>query len=261
MGNDNLEEFSRRLLLFGKLPVPGRVKTRLALDLGSEIASRFAAAMLVDRISNLLSVKALRIFCGDREDASLFFPYLSRTGFHSLSQRGRIDGRDSRSDVERWYYTDQGSGSRGQRLCISMTDALCSAKNGVVLVGSDAPAQKECDIQAAFDHVNRGETVLQASSDGGFCLLGLPGGDSNLAQRVLGTFRSADSISFKDLKIKLESLGKSPRLLEPVNDIDDLRDLQELLRQIGSDPHLARKLPIIRHELEKLPKDVWRLSP
>ena len=62
MGNDNLEEFSRRLLLFGKLPVPGRVKTRLALDLGSEIASRFAAAMLVDRISNLLSVKALRIF-------------------------------------------------------------------------------------------------------------------------------------------------------------------------------------------------------
>ena len=177
------------MLLFGKLPVPGRVKTRLALDLGSEIASRFAAAMLVDRVSNLLSIKALRVFCGDREDASLFFPYLSKTGSRSLSVKARIEGRDSRSDVKRWYYRDQGSGSLGQRLCISMTDALCFAKNGVVLVGSDAPAQKECDIQAAFDHVNSGETVLQASSDGGFCLLGLPGGDSNLADLVLGTFR------------------------------------------------------------------------
>lgn len=134
----------RHLIILAKPPRMGRVKRRLAADIGE--------------------IEALRFYR------------------HSLARTIRHLGRDPRWQC--WLVVDRGDarwpdrlprrrqvrGDLGRR----MDAALRSLPHGpVVLIGSDIPGVSRADIRHAFNRLSGRDAVFGPARDGGYWLVGL----------------------------------------------------------------------------------------
>lgn len=138
----------RWLIVMVKVPVMGRVKTRLARDVGAVEAARFyrcSVASLVQRVGQdprWTTVLAIS------PDAEVNTPVFS----HVLRRRA------------------QGGGNLGRR----MTHLMRTMPPGpVVIIGSDCPALRSHHIAQAFRLVRGYDGVIGPSPDGGYWLIGL----------------------------------------------------------------------------------------
>jgi uncharacterized protein len=137
----------RHLVVFAKAPQLGRVKRRLAADIGPLAALRFqrgAAARLLRRVARdprwccWLAMTPDRAATGPR-----FWPVSCR----------RIP---------------QGWGDLGQRMALP----FARLSGEVVLIGSDIPEVAASHIEAAFRLLGGNDLVFGAARDGGFWLIG-----------------------------------------------------------------------------------------
>ncbi len=201
------------VLVCAKLPSPGRVKTRLAAAIGSELAARFAGAFLEDTLRLCHDQAGIKpILFGDRPDSGPFEPQLR--------------------DLPPTLYWPQGEGHLGERLRRGFERGLHEFPR-VVAIGADTPDLPPKRLLQAAEVLKRSEVVLGPAPDGGYYLIGLPAepfppyqifeGDDWGSPEVLSRTRSqllSDSIAFTEL--------------EPWNDVDtvvDLRQLTERLRR------------------------------
>ncbi|MEC9184513.1 MAG: TIGR04282 family arsenosugar biosynthesis glycosyltransferase [Pseudomonadota bacterium] len=134
----------RHLIIFAKPPRLGRVKRRLAADIGTMEALRFYR--------------------------------------RNLAATLRMLGRDPRWQC--WLFLDRGGGrwprnlprrlqARGD-LGVRMETALRALPQGsIVLIGSDIPGVSRSDIRHAFRGLGRSDVVFGPAEDGGFWLVGL----------------------------------------------------------------------------------------
>ena len=134
----------RHLIIFAKSPRLGRVKRRLAADIGTMEALRFYRRNLAATLRTL--------------------------------------GRDPRWQC--WLFLDRGAGrwprnlprrlqARGD-LGVRMETALRALPQGsIVLIGSDIPGVSRSDIRHAFRGLRRSDVVFGPAEDGGFWLVGL----------------------------------------------------------------------------------------
>ena len=134
----------RHLIIFAKPPRLGRVKRRLAADIGTTEALRFYR--------------------------------------RNLAATLRMLGRDPRWQC--WLFLDRGAGrwprnlprrlqARGD-LGVRMETALRALPQGsTVLIGSDIPGVSRSDIRHAFRGLGRSDVVFGPAEDGGFWLVGL----------------------------------------------------------------------------------------
>lgn len=134
----------RHLIIFAKPPRLGRVKRRLAADIGTMEALRFYR--------------------------------------RNLAATLRMLGRDPRWQC--WLFLDRGAGrwprnlprrlqARGD-LGVRMETALRALPQGsIVLIGSDIPGVSRSDIRHAFRGLGRSDVVFGPAEDGGFWLVGL----------------------------------------------------------------------------------------
>ena len=134
----------RHLIIFAKSARLGRVKRRLAADIGTMEALRFYR--------------------------------------RNLAATLRMLGRDPRWQC--WLFLDRGAGrwprnlprrlqARGD-LGVRMETALRALPQGsIVLIGSDIPGVSRSDIRHAFRGLGRSDVVFGPAEDGGFWLVGL----------------------------------------------------------------------------------------
>jgi rSAM/selenodomain-associated transferase 1 len=138
----------RHLVIFAKAPVLGRVKRRLAADIGAVAALRFqrqATARLLRRVA-----RDRRWLC-----------WLALT-----SDRAAAGPRFWRAPCGR---IAQGQGDLGQR----MARPFARLPPGeVVLIGSDIPDIAASHIAAAFRLLAASDLVFGPARDGGFWLIG-----------------------------------------------------------------------------------------
>jgi rSAM/selenodomain-associated transferase 1 len=140
--------FSCRLVIMAKLPVAGRVKTRLACDIGVAQATRFyraTANAVMARLGHQPFWQTFIAINPDTGTASPMFP----------------------SGIDR---IAQGTGDLGRRMHRPMRTL---PPGPVCVIGTDIPAIRVTDIRRAFRLLGRSDAVFGPAEDGGFWLVGM----------------------------------------------------------------------------------------
>lgn len=195
----------KTVLCFCKYPDPGMVKSRLAKDLGGELAAAVYRVMLEHTVQT--------ISAGDHALALHCFPDTQHAFFEYCSNKYDIP-----------LYKQQGS-SLGER----MFHAICThLKDGqpVVLVGSDCP-------ELALDHINEAFRLLKAGNDivlgpardGGYALIGVTRIDGLVFE---GISWSTGQVLEQTLS-NINALRWKSSCLPEVRDVDTLEDYQYFL--------------------------------
>lgn len=150
----------------GKIPRPGRVKTRLVPPLSPEEAARLYEAFLTDVFE---LVDGIAGACRAR-------PFW----FVGLGSDDRLEDAAGRSP-EGWAVHAQVSGDLGHR----MDRARCSTNaERVVVIGSDSPTMPSSRFGEAFEALRPGRVVVGPTEDGGYDLIGLSRGDPAPFQNI-----------------------------------------------------------------------------
>ncbi|MDZ7628192.1 MAG: TIGR04282 family arsenosugar biosynthesis glycosyltransferase [Parvularculaceae bacterium] len=189
---------TRTLVIFVKAPVAGRVKTRLAKDLGAGRAAAIYRRLTANTIAQAEIGNWRTILAVD--------PVGALRGYENLwpARIARIA---------------QGRGDLGARMRRVLDK---SPKGPVIIIGSDAPGLCARHIRAAFKALEGADAVFGPATDGGYWLIGFA--------RRRGRAPAFDGVRWSSdnaLKDTLASLpaGSRVTLLEALADIDDAADL------------------------------------
>jgi uncharacterized protein len=196
------------LIVMVKEPVMGRVKTRLAHEIGAPAATAFAriaAANLVRRLARDTRWRTVLAVAPDAAVASRMWPVgLPRIG--------------------------QGRGGLGAR----MGRLLATPFRPVILIGSDIPAASAALVAAAFRTLRRNDAIAGPAEDGGYWLIGMnrsaPQGDVFAGVRWSTPFALADTLA----NLKRVRVGFAACL----GDVDDAASYRRL-RHVASRVTLA----------------------
>lgn len=179
----------RHLIILAKAPRLGRVKRRLARDIGDLEALNFYRTTLT---------RTIRRLSRDRRWQTWLF-----VDNNSARWPGGLPRRQ------------QTQGDLGRR----MEKALQSVPSGpVVLIGSDIPCANASDIRAAFHALEGMDAVFGPSTDGGYWLIGIPNNRAapTLFQDVRWSSEHALSDTIHNLRLP-RKFGLAPVL----SDIDN----------------------------------------
>jgi rSAM/selenodomain-associated transferase 1 len=184
---------ARHLVIFAKAPVLGRVKSRLAADIGWLAATAFQRQTLAATCRRLARAQPWRLWLAVTPDLNAGQNGLWPTGPQRVAQ---------------------GAGDLGQR----MDRAFKRLPPGpVVIIGSDIPDIPAAAIERAFARLGRNDVVVGPSGDGGYWLIG-----QRRSPRVLPLFGDIRWSSHHALADTLANLGKNRvALVEARDDIDD----------------------------------------
>ncbi len=137
---------ARHLVVFAKAPRMGRVKTRLARDIGDVQAWGFYRQALISLLRRLDDPR-WQLVLGIAPDAAVndptWPPHLPRFA--------------------------QGTGDLGQRMQRAFD---IRAPGPVVIIGADIPGIRPCHIAAAFRALGNHDAVFGPADDGGYWLVG-----------------------------------------------------------------------------------------
>lgn len=187
----------KHLIIFAKNPRIGRVKTRLAKDMGKVGALRFYRQML-QSVPNRLSGKG---------------PWQSYLSV-SPDQTKRKLFKAVRARVIK-----QGSGDLGDRM---LRPASFLKTGPFVVIGTDIPDIQPHHIRKAFKLLGSHDAVFGPCDDGGFWLVGLkrhPILTNPYGKNVRWSHEETLNDCLQNLK------GKKVAFLETLDDIDTLDDL------------------------------------
>lgn len=190
-----------------KEPVMGRVKTRLARDIGGAAATAFARIAAANLVRRLARDTRWRIVLAVAPDAAV----TSRMWPVGLPRIG------------------QGRGDLGAR----MGRLLAMPLRPAILIGSDIPAVSAAIIAAAFQTLRRNDAIAGPAEDGGYWLIGMnrsaPQGDIFAGVRWSTPFALADTL----VNLKRARIDLAARL----GDVDDAASY----RRLG---HLAARVTL-----------------
>lgn len=191
--------FAKRLVIMAKSPGMGRVKRRLAREIGASAAIRFYRSCLANTVMRLapdprwLTVLAVD---PDRDLLTRFSPWSKRV---ALVPQGEGD-----------------LGRRMQRLFARLPPGP------ILIVGSDIPSISPAHIAEAFRLLGRADAVLGPAPDGGYWLVGL-----KRTPRVPAPFvrvRWSGPHALADTLANLK--GRRVVLAATLNDVDTAKDLR-----------------------------------
>ncbi len=186
------------LMIFVKNLIPGMVKTRLAKDVGIEIA--------LDVYQKLVH-HTHQITKKIEEDKAVYY-----------SEYIEIEDIWKNKDYK---LTSQKGVSLGEKMSTAFDEAFDSYKK-VIIIGSDCYNLNTKIIKKAFEMLEENEVVVGPAKDGGYYLLGM---NDFFHQLFQNKEYSTDHV-LKDLLHETETLNLSVYQLPTLNDIDTLEDLK-----------------------------------
>lgn len=206
------------IVLFVKSPVAGKVKSRLAEDIGEDAAVGLYRCFVEDLLTMIENLDgALRFF------------------FHPP---------DAGPQIQRWLgdqhsYRQQRGADLGEKMKNAFTGAFDEGFSKVVTIGSDIPDLPEEFLKRSFAELDSFDAVIGPSSDGGYYLIGFSR-DSFLAEAFDDIAWSTSTVCDQTLA-KLKSKGLTVHLLPQWHDVDTLADLDNLLARACDGPFSSSK--------------------
>jgi rSAM/selenodomain-associated transferase 1 len=203
MMNKNLLGF------FAKFPEPGKVKTRLAKDIGADAAAdvcRRIAEYVLKRTSPADSGYSRIIF---------YMPDAIRQQFSEW-----LPGEVLRA---------QTGGDVGERMDNALKELLDLGAEKAVVVGSDIPGLHRRIIDQAFQKLDSCDVVIGPAADGGYYLIGMKSPHPEIFRNITwGTEKV-----FEETVTIIKKTGLSYGVVATLFDVDDLDDFmkaEELLK-------------------------------
>ena len=189
------------LIIFVKEPRVGKVKTRLAEDIGP-INATFWYRRQLDHLLNIFKPSSTYT-------RHLFVtPHRGLKYFRTYTKQG-------------WRLCRQSPGDLGEK----MKNAFLSVGHGPrVLIGSDIPAVSAQHIELAFKQLNSVDAIFGPAQDGGYWLIGLSRFvvPPNLKHvRWSSQYALSDTLSKFGPKVRV-------KLIQTLKDVDRGSDLQTL---------------------------------
>ncbi len=137
----------RRLAVFARSPVAGRVKTRLSPALPARLAARLYAGMLADTFAAMAAA--------------------------TVDER-HVWWADEAGEHVRGFapHTQHGTGL-GERLQSAFEALLPGTYDSALVIGSDTPPLTAMHLDEAFDALEQHDVVLGPTVDGGYWCIGL----------------------------------------------------------------------------------------
>ncbi len=194
-----------------RIPEKGQVKSRLAADLGEEIALELYEAFIGDLIATFGSP----ISNPDRPLTLFFHPPASEPAMWCWREQGYECRPQAGSDL-------------GERMMDAMKTALASFDR-VLLIGSDSPDLSQEVIDSAFSCLDGSDVVLGPSLDGGYYLIGFRA-DTLLPDAFANIDWGTDRVLQQTLE-RFESARYRVSLAPPWQDIDRVQDLRDFFHR------------------------------
>lgn len=188
------------VLVFVRAPEAGRVKTRLAADVGDDAALRVYVRLAEHALTEArASGAAVRV---------LFTP------------------AEAGGAVRRWLggdadYLAQAEGDLGTRMRRAFEDAFAAGFRRVVVVGSDLPDLSAGLLRRALASLEARDAVVGPARDGGYYLLGL----RRVVPEVFRGIAWSTPAVLDETVERLRRAGIEPVFLEPLSDVDRVEDL------------------------------------
>lgn len=204
--------------LFGKHPLPGQVKSRLADEVGAEVAARLYAAFMDDLAFRFRAAGDHRILGFWPADSVAFFDQYAKLGY------------------ELW---PQPKGDLGQKIISFFKYALREEGSRAVLIGTDSPTLPSEFAEQAFDKLKEVDCVLGPATDGGYYLIGLRRPMPSLFENIAW---SGANVLVQTVQ-RATAAGLSLDLLTPWYDVDDLKGLQVLAGHVRAMTHTGQTHP------------------
>lgn len=184
--------------IFLKHPTPGKVKTRLAKQLGNRRAAAVYSAMAKDVVKS--AERGARIF---------------------------FDPPEMEKEVRRWLggfsgaFSPQSGDSLGGRMANAIGLCLREGSEKVVVIGTDCPDITPAIIAGAFERLDGADVVIGPCEDGGYYLIGM----RRLYRELFcGIEWSSNSVTARTVE-KAEALSLKVSMLQTLRDIDEAEDL------------------------------------
>jgi hypothetical protein len=190
------------ILLFLRVPEPGKVKTRLARCLGDRAAFHLYRQFVLAELETLATVTEAVKIC-----------------FHPACQR---------EQVEDWLgpaydYWPQEGGDLGEKMEAAFRRAFRSGAERAVLIGTDIPDLPARILVEALKALRRYPAVVGPSTDGGYYLIGFT--RQGLVTEVFDPLPWGTAAVFSETLRIFEKSGTPVHLLPPWQDIDEVGDL------------------------------------
>jgi len=190
------------LIIFVRNPIYGKVKTRLAKDIGDDNALKVYYSLLKHTLNITQPI-----------NCSKFVYYADEVTYQDIW------------DIPGYSKRLQEGNDLGERMYHAMKDAFDSGFTKVLIVGSDCFQIKTEIIEKAIVLLNHYSAVLGPAIDGGYYLLAL----ANLIPDLFfNKAWSTDQVSQQTIS-DFNRIGISYDLLEELNDIDDGSDLEDYI--------------------------------
>lgn len=198
------------LIIFLKYPEPGKVKTRLAKDVG--------AVKAADIYSNMTSTIIQNVLDPQNYNTAIFY-----------------DPPEKETEVKNWlgekellYFPQEGR-SLGDKISNAFREIFSEGSEKTVIIGSDCIDVNAETINNTIELLNYSDIVVGPAEDGGYYLLGASQFNPQIFEdidwstdRVLG--QTIEKIKENNLKY---------RLLKTLKDIDTVYDLKDKIKELA----------------------------
>jgi rSAM/selenodomain-associated transferase 1 len=196
------------LIVFLKYPEAGKVKTRLAKDVGDQRAAEIYSQMSKTIIENVLDVSGYRtiIFYNPPEKENEIRDWLGN---------------------KQCPITPQAGETLGDKIVDALAQVFSSGADKAVIIGTDCIDVSSETITQAINSLEEVDVVLGPAMDGGYYLLGLNNHIPEIFQEIEW---STDRVLNQTLE-RIKDKKLSFELLKTLKDIDTLDDFNS---QLGS---------------------------
>ena len=186
--------------VFVKNLIPGTVKTRLAKDLGMDLA--------MEVYKELVGITAQATDFVKVDKCVYYSEYVEL---------------EDKFDDEKYNKHIQEGKELGQRMQNAFYDAFEAGYDKMILIGSDVPDISSEIIEAGFKQLDKNDIVIGPSEDGGFYLIGMKIAHENL----LSHQNYGHDEVLENLLEEVESRDLSVARLKELIDIDTQEDMKK----------------------------------
>ncbi len=192
------------LIIFIKHPEPGKVKTRLARDIGETKATRiysYMAETIIDKTSDPIN-------------------YITIIFYDPPGKVEEIKNWINKREVQ---YLPQTGSNLGDKISNAFEKVFTMGTNKAVIIGSDCIDVSKDIINEALSSLESTDVILGPAEDGGYYLLGL-------SKFVPEIFQDIEWSTENVLRQTIEKISENNlkfNLLKSLKDIDTVDDLKE----------------------------------
>lgn len=191
------------LLVFLKYPEPGKVKTRLAKNIGNERAAELYREFIASTLENCSRLARAVCF-------ATFTPAEKKTQLMAMCPGP-------------WQWLEQSSSSNlGERIHYAMNAVLAQGYRRVLVIGTDSPDLPLAFLEEAAEKLIDHDLVLGPAEDGGYYLIGVKSAPNALFEKIDWSTEKVLAQTLRNAK----QLNWSVHLLPEWYDVDDAKSLQ-----------------------------------